>query len=399
MSDTHTQHAAPDETADHVAPRSKATTPAVQLERVVEVTCDPADLPVHQHVDRRMLGHGAGVLSLAGGREHEELLLSGSKDCTCRLWDLEAGKCVRTIVAHSDAVRSAKFSLDDRLVFTAGDHCVRVWDRLSPREVACFKGHHGHVTDVDVQMRQLGSISYGLTMVSASFDCTLRVWDLRAQLAIRSCVGHSKPVTSCALMPDGKTVVSGGLDAVARFFDAAAITANVPYSLTNPMTQARQLSLSLSLSLSVCLSVCLSLSLSLSLSLCTFVCMYDNIYTRTTRTRAPKNIHACIHILYSLSSALPRPLTQNFSHHPHSCIPTSVPPPTAPPALAVSSSSPAADQPNPIPTLTRPPAHLPALHRPPDTTDIVSGPDPPLSRRSVSCSSPLLAERASSCGL
>ena len=119
------QHAAPDETADHVAPRSKATTPAVQLERVVEVTCDPADLPVHQHVDRRMLGHGAGVLSLAGGREHEELLLSGSKDCTCRLWDLEAGQCVRTIVAHSDAVRSAKFSLDDRLVFTAGDHCVR----------------------------------------------------------------------------------------------------------------------------------------------------------------------------------------------------------------------------------------------------------------------------------
>ncbi|MGB1601150.1 MAG: WD40 repeat domain-containing protein, partial [Promethearchaeia archaeon] len=239
------QHAAPDETADHVAPRSKATTPAVQLERVVEVTCDPADLPVHQHVDRRMLGHGAGVLSLAGGREHEELLLSGSKDCTCRLWDLEAGQCVRTIVAHSDAVRSAKFSLDDRLVFTAGDHCVRVWDRLSPREVACFKGHHGHVTDVDVQMRQLGSISYGLTMVSASFDCTLRVWDLRAQLAIRSCVGHSKPVTSCALMPDGKTVVSGGLDAVARFFDAAAITANVPYSLTNPMTQARQHSLCL----------------------------------------------------------------------------------------------------------------------------------------------------------
>jgi WD40 repeat protein len=53
--------------------------------------------------------------------------------------------------------------------------------------------------------------------------------------AIRTCIGHQKPVTSCTLMPDGTTVISGGLDAVCRFFDAGSITANVPYSLANPM--------------------------------------------------------------------------------------------------------------------------------------------------------------------
>ena len=78
---------------------------------------------------------------------------------------------MRTITGHSDAVRSVVFSLDDRLIFTGGDTCVRVWDRNSPREVACFRGHHGHVSAVDVSMRQLGSISYGLTMISSSYDC------------------------------------------------------------------------------------------------------------------------------------------------------------------------------------------------------------------------------------
>ena len=41
-------------------------------------------------------------------------------------------------------------------------------------------------------------------------------------------------------MPDGTTVISGGLDAVCRFFDAGSVTANVPYTLANPMCNARQ---------------------------------------------------------------------------------------------------------------------------------------------------------------
>jgi len=174
-------------------------------------------------------------------RQHDELLLSASKDCTCRMWDLEYATCVRTITGHSDAVRSVVFSLDDRLIFTGGDTCVRVWDRNSPREIACFRGHHGHVTAVDVQMRQLGSISYGLSMISSSYDCSTKVWDLRCKMAVRTCIGHQKPITCNTIMPDGKTVISGSLDAQCRFYDASSVAANVPWSLANPMGQARQI--------------------------------------------------------------------------------------------------------------------------------------------------------------
>lgn len=32
-------------------------------------------------------------------------LLSGSGDCTIKVWSLETGKCTATIAAHADSVR------------------------------------------------------------------------------------------------------------------------------------------------------------------------------------------------------------------------------------------------------------------------------------------------------
>ena len=210
------------------------------LDRLAEVKCDH-DVPVFDKVEGRLLGHGSTVLCLAAGRQHDNFLLSTSKDCTCRLWDLEHGACTRTINGHTDAIRSAVFSLDDRLIFTAGDNTVRVWDRTSDREVACFRGHQGHVTSIDVQMRCFGSTSYGLTLISSSFDCTTKVWDLRSKMAIRTCIGHQRPITSCVLLSDGKTVISGSLDAQCRVFDAGLVAAATPFTLSNPAGQCRML--------------------------------------------------------------------------------------------------------------------------------------------------------------
>ena len=80
---------------------------------------------------------------------------------------------------------------------------------------------------------------------------------------------------------------------------------------------------------------------------CMHVCMYD-VYTRTTRTRAHKNIHTCIHIIYSLSSALPRPCT----HAKFPTLPTldafQPPSPPQPP-------HPLSRSPHPLPPPTHPP--------------------------------------------
>ena len=55
------------------------------------------------------------------------------------------------------------------------------------------------------------------------FRCSTKVWDLRCQMAVRTCIGHQKPITSNAILPDGKTVISGSLDAQCRFYDASSV--------------------------------------------------------------------------------------------------------------------------------------------------------------------------------
>lgn len=48
-------------------------------------------------------GHEAAVLCLLLLPSGD--LLSGSGDCTIKVWSLETGKCTATIAAHADSVR------------------------------------------------------------------------------------------------------------------------------------------------------------------------------------------------------------------------------------------------------------------------------------------------------
>jgi len=64
----------------------------------------------------------------------------------------------------------------------------------------------------------------GTFIVSASWDETVKVWDLahgEEQMSLR---GHTGPVFSCALSLDGTFIVSGGEDKTLRVWDAATGT-------------------------------------------------------------------------------------------------------------------------------------------------------------------------------
>jgi WD40 repeat protein len=52
----------------------------------------------------------------------------------------------------------------------------------------------------------------GKTIVSASSDNTLKLWDGATGREIRTLTGHGSYVTAAAFSPDGKTIVSGGCD-------------------------------------------------------------------------------------------------------------------------------------------------------------------------------------------
>ena len=61
----------------------------------------------------------------------------------------------------------------------------------------------------------------GTRLAGASWDGTIRVWDLSTGLERLKLTGHDGQVLSLAWSPDGKTLASGGYDSTFRLWNVA----------------------------------------------------------------------------------------------------------------------------------------------------------------------------------
>jgi WD40 repeat protein len=67
-------------------------------------------------------------------------------DGEIKLWDVRAGKDVRTFRGHSSGIWKAIFSPDGQRLASAGwDETVKLWDVQTGEEVLTLRGHHGSV--------------------------------------------------------------------------------------------------------------------------------------------------------------------------------------------------------------------------------------------------------------
>src|SRR6185437_14087353 len=62
----------------------------------------------------------------------------------------------------------------------------------------------------------------GERMATASFDHTIKVWDVHAGRVVRTFTGHQDKVLALAYSADGKQLASAGLDGTVRLWDAAS---------------------------------------------------------------------------------------------------------------------------------------------------------------------------------
>jgi GTPase SAR1 family protein/DNA-directed RNA polymerase subunit RPC12/RpoP len=133
---------------------------------------------------------------------------------------------VATLQGHTNDVRVVVVTPDGRRAVSASwEGTLRVWDLGSYAPLATLKGHTFAVNHVAVTPD-------GRRAVSASQDGTLRVWDLVGYAPLATLEGHTGIVYHVAVTPDGRRAVSASDDHTLRVWDLSTVDDASPETAT-----------------------------------------------------------------------------------------------------------------------------------------------------------------------
>lgn len=152
------------------------------------------------------VGHKDSIMSVDYAPNGKQVASGGGQnDRTVRLWNVETGKMARKLEGHSERIMGVVFSPDDKWIISgAWDKTVRVWDRTTGKEVRRFK--------LDQKIYKVAASPDGHTILAACGDGSVRRLDRRSGKEIFRYEGHSGPVKSVAIGPNGKTFLSSSED-------------------------------------------------------------------------------------------------------------------------------------------------------------------------------------------
>ncbi|MHA7841618.1 MAG: hypothetical protein ACX932_07125, partial [Gammaproteobacteria bacterium] len=133
-------------------------------------------------------------------------------------WDPQKGQCLNTWTGHTDRVRAVTVLPDGTVVSGSFDNTLRHWD---PQTGQCLNTWTGHTSPVyAVTVLPDGSV------VSGCLDKTLRHWDPQTGQCLNTWTGHTSIVCIVTVLPDG-TVVSGSFDNTLRHWPRVGPTLTV----------------------------------------------------------------------------------------------------------------------------------------------------------------------------
>ncbi|RAL37856.1 hypothetical protein DM860_000550 [Cuscuta australis] len=179
------------------------------------------------HTSLRMLrGHTGAVTTihcvtkrevwdLVGDREDAGFFISGSTDCTVRIWDpsLRGSELRATMKGHSRTVRAIS-SDREKVVSGSDDQTVLVWDKRTTQLLEELKGHEAQVSCVCTLS--------GERVLSAAHDGTVKMWDVRTDTCVAT-VGRYPGAVLCMEYDDSTGILAAaGRDVVANIWDIRA---------------------------------------------------------------------------------------------------------------------------------------------------------------------------------
>ncbi|XP_023677474.1 transducin beta-like protein 3 [Paramormyrops kingsleyae] len=169
--------------------------------------------------------HVDAVGSVTCSRLKEAFLVSGSQDCTLKVWDLPAGLASNpddsspkqllpraTEKGHDKDINSVTVSPNDKLVASGSqDRTAKLWALADLSLLGVFRGHRRGVWCV--QFSPMDQV-----LASSSADGSVRLWGLQDFSCLKTFEGHDASVLKVIFVSRGTQLLTSGSDGLIKLW-------------------------------------------------------------------------------------------------------------------------------------------------------------------------------------